>query len=125
VHADPAEVPADAAVTVYADVTNTGRVPGDEVVQLYLTHEGIAGAPRRALQAFQRVHLAPGQKATVSFSLRDRALSVVDEAGARRIVPGHLDVWVGGGQPAGQSGRASAAGAHTPFSIVSAATLPD
>jgi len=125
VRVDRAEVPADATVTVSAEVTNTGRVAGDEVVQLYLTHRGIAGAPLRALHAFQRVHLAPGQKTTVSFALRDRALSIVQETGERRIVPGPIEVWVGGGQPVGPAGRSASAGGQTEFSIVSAATLPN
>jgi beta-glucosidase len=125
VRVDRTDVPANAEVTVSADVTNTGQAAGDEVVQLYLTHDGIAGAPLRALQAFQRVHLAPGQKKTVSFALRDRALSVVADAGERHIVPGRVDVWVGGGQPATRPGLPPSAGGNTQFSIVSSATLPD
>jgi beta-glucosidase len=72
---------------------------GDEVVELYLTHAGFAGAPLRALQGFQRIHLDRGEKKTVSFTLRDRDLSVVDQAGKRRIVPGKVEVWIGSGQP--------------------------
>ena len=106
-------------------MTNTGRVAGDEVVQLYLTHTGVAGAPRRALQGVQRVHLAPGQKTTVAFALRDRALSVVVEGGERRIVPGRVEAWIGGGQPSVPKGLPPSAGGQTQFSIVSTATLPD
>jgi beta-glucosidase len=98
---------------------------GDEVVQLYLTRAGVAGAPLRALQGFQRVHLNRGEKKTVSFTLRDRALSVVDADGKRRIIPGSVDVWVGGGQPVVRSGLAKAAGAETKFAIIGDATLPD
>jgi beta-glucosidase len=125
IRVDRADVPADATVTIAADVTNTGRVAGDEVVQLYLTHTGVAGAPRRALQGVQRVHLAPGQKTTVAFALRDRALSVVVEGGERRIVPGRVEAWIGGGQPAVPKGLPPSAGGQTQFSIVSTATLPD
>src|SRR6476659_6433825 len=45
------------SVSVSAEVTNTGAMDGDEVVQLYLSHPGKAGAPVRALQGFQRIHL--------------------------------------------------------------------
>jgi hypothetical protein len=38
------------------------RMASDEVVQLYLTHVGVAGAPRRTLQGFQRIHLSPGAR---------------------------------------------------------------
>ena len=48
--------PLNAAVTV----TNTGKVAGDEVVELYLKFPDVAGAPRLALRGFQRVHLEPG-----------------------------------------------------------------
>jgi beta-glucosidase len=115
-----ARVRANGAVTISADVANTGAMDGDEVVQLYLTHPGAAGAPIRALQGFQRIHLAKGETRTVQFTLRDRALSVVDEAGVRRIVHGAVDVWVGGGQPIGQT-----PGVQTSFQVTSAATLPN
>ncbi len=125
VHVDHDEVPADGTVSVSADVTNTGARAGDEVVQLYLTHRDVAGAPLRALNGFQRVHLEPAQKLTVTFTLRDRSLGVVDETGAHRIVPGDVEVWVGGGQPPAGNGMGAIAGAQTRFSISTAATLPD
>ena len=61
-----------------------GRRRGGAV---YLTHPGVHGAPLRALQGFQRVHLDRGEKKTVKFVLRDRELSIVDESGKHRIVP--------------------------------------
>jgi beta-glucosidase len=125
IHVDHDEVPAKGTVTVSVDVTNTGARAGDEVVQLYLTHRDVAGAPLRALNGFQRVHLEPAQKLTLTFALRDRSLGVVDEAGAHRIVPGNVEVWVGGGQPVTRAGLTSSAGAQTRFTISTAATLPD
>ena len=98
---------------------------GDEVVQLYLTHSGVTGAPLRALKGFQRIHLDRGQKKTVSFRLRERELSVVDEAGKHHILPGKVDVWIGGGQPVGRAGLPKTAGARTQFTIVHEAALPD
>jgi len=119
---DNARIAADGVVTVLVDVSNKGAMAGDEVVQLYLTHAGVAGAPLRALAGFRRVHLDRGQKETVLFRLRDRDLSIVDEAGKRRIMPGTVQVWVGGGQPISRTG---AAGVQTQFTITSEATLPD
>jgi beta-glucosidase len=55
---------------VTADVTNTGSVAGDEVVQLYVSAQGSAvDRPVRELKAFARVHLAPGETKTVPFEV--------------------------------------------------------
>jgi beta-glucosidase len=112
-------------VTVSVDVTNRGGRAGDEVVELYLTHEHIADAPQRALQGFQRIHLAQGQTRHVEFILRDRALGIVDESGRHRIVPGTVDVWVGGGQPLSRPGLPQIAGLKTRFSVSGSRLLPD
>jgi beta-glucosidase len=122
---DRSAVAADQAVIVSVDVANNGKVAGDEVVELYLTHEGTASAPLRELRGFQRIHLDPGQTRTVSFNLSGRDLSVVDGDGRRQIVPGKVEVWTGGGQPAARAGLPKPAGARTQFTISSAAVLPD
>jgi len=93
-------ITADDAVTVSAKVTNGGTVDSDEVVQLYLTHEGVGGAALKELRGFRRIHLVSGQSETVTFTLRDRDLSIVDNNGTRRIVKGPVKAWIGGGQPA-------------------------
>ena len=118
---DETAVAPDGTVRVSVEVSNTGALAGDEVVQLYLSHPGISGAPIRALAGFQRIHLNPGQKTTVTFSLENRQLGIVDEQGRHRIVPGPVRVWVGGGQP---DVRAGTAGARTEFRITGAASLP-
>jgi beta-glucosidase len=112
-------------VTVSVDVTNSGGVASDEVVQLYLTHPGVPGAPRRALKGFQRIHLDKGAKRTVTFHLGARDLGIVDESGKHKIVPGQVDVWVGGGQPVSRKGLTPAAGLKTQFTLTHAAVLPD
>lgn len=122
---DNASVAADATVTISADVTNTGAMAGDEVVQLYLTHQGIPGTSLRELRGFERVHLKPGEHKTVLFALRDRDLSIVDPEGKRRIALGKVEVWIGGGQPKARPGLVRAAGAETGFTITSEASLPD
>jgi beta-glucosidase len=87
--------PLDAAVRV----TNTGKVAGDEVVQLYLKFPGVAGAPLRALRGFQRVHLAAGASRIVRFHLSRRDLSMVTEEGDIIVAQGAYTLSVGGGQP--------------------------
>jgi beta-glucosidase len=123
--ADRSEISASQSVTISAQVTNAGALAGDEVVQLYLSRPGVAGAPLRALRGFSRVHLERGQTQTVQFELRGRDLDVVGADGVHRIVAGNVEVWIGGGQPVARADLAAAAGAHTHFTITSSATLPD
>lgn len=99
--------PVNADVTV----TNTGKVAGDEVAQLYLSFPDVAGAPRRALRAFQRVHLEPGANQTVHFELKGRDLGMVTEEGNPIIAAGKYTVSVGGGQP--DTGAPSVSGNFT------------
>jgi len=122
---DKAEVPASNEATVSVDVTNAGGMAGDEVVQLYLTHRGVPGAPLRALKGFQRMHLERGETKTISFKLHDRDLSIVDPAGKHRIAPGKVEVWIGGGQPVGRSGLPKTAGVQTQLTLTHESTLPD
>lgn len=66
-------------VRVTADVTNTGAVTGDEVVQLYVGYQG--SAVDRAvndLKGFTRVRLAPGDTKTVVLDLRAADLAYWD-----------------------------------------------
>jgi beta-glucosidase len=122
---DHAQISAKDAITISVNVKNTGSVAGDEVVQLYLTHEGMNGAPLRSLAGFARVHLDRGEKRAVKFVLRNRDLSIVDESGKHRIVPGKVEAWIGGGQPVATSTLAKPAGAATQLTITSEAALPD
>ena len=87
------------SLTAEADVTNTSNAAGDEVVQLYLGFPAVAGAPLRALRGFTRVHLAPGATQHVTLTLRDRDLSMVNEAGYHIVAPGSYRIWLGGSQP--------------------------
>ncbi|HEY1800501.1 MAG TPA: glycoside hydrolase family 3 C-terminal domain-containing protein [Terriglobales bacterium] len=80
-------------------VTNSGKVAGDEVVQLYLKFPDVAGAPIRALRGFQRIHLEPGANQKVEFHLNPRDLSMVTETGNIIVAQGKYTVSVGGGQP--------------------------
>ncbi len=121
----PEEIESDETVTVSVEVKNTGAMDGEEVVELYLRHAGFEGAPIRALSGFSRVTLHRGETRTVTFSLGGRALSMVDREGHRRIVPGKVEVWVGGGQPGGRAGLKKAAGAKAEFVIHGERGLPD
>ncbi len=76
------------------------NAPGDEVVQLYLKDvQASLPVPRLQLQGFTRIHLSPGEKQTVQFSLNARQMSFADESGKWVLEPGLFKVWVGGRQP--------------------------
>lgn len=83
-------------VEVSVDVQNTGTRVGDEVVQLY-THEALPymSVPLEQLRGFKRVHLAPGEKKTVSFLLNTAELSVWNLHMKRTVEPGTLEVMLG------------------------------
>jgi beta-glucosidase len=87
-------------LTVSVDVQNVGQRAGDEVVQLY-TSDVVASVPVpiRQLGGFTRLHLKPGEKQTVTFTLSPRQLSLIDAAGRRVIEPGEFQLAVGGRQP--------------------------
>src|SRR5205085_3272542 len=95
-------------LAVSVNVSNTGKVGGDEVVQLYLKFPDVPGAPIRALRGFQRVHLEPGVSQKVQFHLDSRDLSMVTEAGDIIVAQGKYLLSVGGGQP--DTGAPSASG---------------
>ena len=83
-------------VTVSATITNTGRVAGADVAQLYLSDPAAATEPPRQLKGFQKVTLQPGQSATVRFSLSSHDLSYWNSAANGWVVPaGQFVVYVG------------------------------
>ena len=81
-------------------VTNTGKVAGDEVVELYLSDEK-ASTPRpiRQLEGFTRVSLNPGETRIVEIKLEPRQFSMINAKGKRVIEPGYFTISVGGKQP--------------------------
>jgi beta-glucosidase len=120
-----ATVAKDGGVRISAQITNAGDIASDEVAQVYLTHRGVDQAALRELKGFRRVHLEPHATKAVEFALSTRDVSVVDASGARKIVPGDVEVWIGGGQPGVRPGSTQPPGANTSFHLDDATTLPD
>jgi beta-glucosidase len=87
--------PVEANVTV----TNTGKVAGDEAVQVYLNFPDLKGAPQIALRGFQRIHLESGASQKVHFELKDRDLGMVTELGNPIVAAGNYTLTIGAGQP--------------------------
>ena len=96
----PPELGAGKELSVAARVTNIGKRAGDEVAQVYVAPQRREpGTPLRALAAFQRVHLAPGQSTRVALHLPPEAFATITEQGTREYRPGAYRLSVGGGQP--------------------------
>lgn len=85
------------SVSVTADVTNTGPVAGDEVVQLYIHQKsGSDSRPMRELKGFQRISLQPGETKTVTFHLGPDELGYWSTNAGRWIQDAAAyDIWVG------------------------------
>jgi beta-glucosidase len=97
-----ATVHAGDTLTVDADVSNSGKLAGDEVAELYLIPpaDGNGGlSPNLQLEGFSRIHLLPGETKQVSFTLSPRQLSEVDSKGVRSVQTGQYSLSVGGSQP--------------------------
>jgi len=88
---------------VEAMVTNTGKVKGDEVVQLYLAHQGKTYAPIYALKGIKRIFLEPGKSAKISFALAPDLLKLIDEKGNSVFTSGTVQIIIGGSSPGKRS----------------------
>ena len=82
---------------VTATLTNSGKVAGAEVVQLYVSDtEATVERPEKELKGFEKVFLEPGESATVRFPLDRRALSFFDaEAHDWKAEPGEFHALIG------------------------------
>ncbi len=83
--------------TAMVDVKNTGRLPGEEVVQLYIRDEvSSVTRPVKELRGFRRISIAPGETKTVEFQLGPDELSFLNRDMHRVVEPGTFDIMAGG-----------------------------
>ena len=75
-------------VTATTRVTNTSRRAGSTVAQAYLSFPRSTGEPPRQLKGYEKVELAPGRSAVVSFRLDRADLAYFDEGAHRQVVAG-------------------------------------
>jgi beta-glucosidase len=95
----PARLKAGETLAVDVTVKNVGKREGDAVPQAYLGFPDVPGTPIRALRAFKRVRLKPGESRDIHFDLGPRELSSVTEAGDRVVAAGDYLISIGEGQP--------------------------
>ncbi len=85
---------------VSVQVTNDGKMAGDEVVQLYIKDmEASVPVPRVALKGISRISLKPGETKTVSFTVTSDMLTVFSDEGCAFNEPGMFEISIGGKQP--------------------------
>lgn len=77
-------------------VTNTGKLAGDEVAQLYLRDQIASVArPVQALKGFERIHLAPGASKTIKLTLHPEDFEMLNEKMETVIEPGDFTIMIG------------------------------
>jgi beta-glucosidase len=91
------QVKVGAPATVTVDVSNTGALAGDEVVQLYVHQKaGSDSRPMRELKGFRRVTLKPGETQTVTFPLGPDELRYWSTSQGKWVQDtAAFDVWIG------------------------------
>ncbi|MFY0606440.1 MAG: glycoside hydrolase family 3 C-terminal domain-containing protein [Cyclobacteriaceae bacterium] len=90
------QISAGGSTQVLVDVTNTGDMTGDEVVQMYIRDEfASVGRYNKMLKGFERVTLAAGETKTVQFELNEENLSIYNQRLEKVVEPGDFTVSVG------------------------------
>jgi beta-glucosidase len=86
---------ANDALRVTADIKNTGKRTGDEIVQLYIRQlTASLTQPVRKLVDFKRVTLEPGETRKIEFILKSSQLAFDDQNGKQRLEDGLFHLWV-------------------------------
>ena len=98
------------SLTATVTVSNTGKMLGEEVIQLYVSHPNAGNdAPIMALKNFKKISLAPGDRKTVQFVITPEMLNLINDAGQSVFVKGALKIMVGGSTPTERSKALGAA----------------
>jgi beta-glucosidase len=100
----PSSTNTGSEVKIAVEVANTGKMDGEEVVEVYVTDkEASVPLPIRSLAGFKRVFLKAGETKKVEITIRPEQFSLIDEAYNRIIQPGRFVICVGGQQPGDKS----------------------
>lgn len=82
---------------VTVDITNTGKVRGDEIAQMYIRDEvSSVTRPVKELKDFARISLNAGETKTVTFKITPEKLSFYNREMKRVVEPGTFQIMVGG-----------------------------
>ena len=93
----PASAKDDETIKICVPVTNSGKMDGDETVQVYIKKQSDTEGPIKALRAFKRVHIPAGQTIQVELELTPKQLEWWDaETNTMRTQAGKFDIMIGG-----------------------------
>ncbi|NMC38886.1 MAG: beta-glucosidase, partial [Bacteroidales bacterium] len=94
---EKAKIKSGGSVKVKVDVTNSGKMAGDEIVQLYIRDKvSTVTRPVRELRGFRRVSLKPKETRTVTFEIKPEHLAFHDVNMKYVVEPGDFEIMVGG-----------------------------
>ena len=83
-------------INISCKIKNTGKIKGDEVVQLYLQDEvSSVTTYTKVLRGFERISLEAGEEQMVHFRLRPQDLGLWDKNMNFRVEPGKFKVMIG------------------------------
>ena len=95
-HISPSHQGVQGDIHVSCKIKNTGKIKGDEVVQLYLRDEiSSVTTYTKVLRGFERISLEAGEEQTVHFRLRPQNLGLWDKNMNFRVEPGSFKVMLG------------------------------
>jgi beta-glucosidase len=90
------KITADQPVKVTVDITNSGEMDGDEIVQLYIRDIiSTVTRPVKELKDFARISLKKGETRTVEFAITTEKLQYYGSDMKRLVEPGEFEVQVG------------------------------
>ncbi|MBB3188119.1 glycoside hydrolase family 3 C-terminal domain-containing protein [Microbacter margulisiae] len=95
----PQTISVSDSLPVSVDITNTGKMDGHEVVEVYITHLGNPLMPIRALVGFTRVSLKAGETKRVTVMIPNSQLYQLTPSCQKAVLPGGMIVSIGGRQP--------------------------
>lgn len=89
------EISESEELTVTVDIQNVGKLPGKEVVQLYLTDKyGSVTRPNKQLKGFEKISFNPGETKTMTFKLNKEHLSFIGQENKRIVEKGDFEITV-------------------------------
>ncbi len=92
-------------IKVSTTITNTGKVAGEEVAQLYIQDKvGSVVRPVKELKGFEKFNLEPGASKTLEFVLTEKELGFYDNQGKFIVEPGDFNVMIGTSSDKGSEG---------------------